>query len=150
MKKCGVILLDTDNNSYLLVHGKKSGKWGFPKGHMEIGETEEMTAHRELYEETGIHLPHALFKKRIRFRNNIYFLISLSNEEIPKPSIPIPDNIEIAQKKWFFESELLLLDPNICNFGLKHWINTQHNKKETFHNNSCPSLPVIFQSDDNI
>jgi bis(5'-nucleosidyl)-tetraphosphatase len=40
--------------AYLLVLDRHSRTWGFPKGHLEEGETEEQTAHRELGEETGI------------------------------------------------------------------------------------------------
>ena len=32
----------------------KRGQWGFAKGHVEQGETEEQTAKREIFEETGI------------------------------------------------------------------------------------------------
>jgi len=38
---------------YLLLH-YASGHWDFPKGGVEVGETEEETALRELREETGI------------------------------------------------------------------------------------------------
>ena len=38
---------------YLLLH-YPSGHWGFPKGHVEKGETEEETMRREIKEETGI------------------------------------------------------------------------------------------------
>lgn len=38
---------------YLLVKGK-SGHIGFPKGHIEYGETEKENALREIFEETGI------------------------------------------------------------------------------------------------
>lgn len=38
---------------YLLVHSAK-GHWGFPKGHVEEGETSLEGAARELKEETGI------------------------------------------------------------------------------------------------
>lgn len=38
---------------YLVLH-YQSGHWGFPKGHIEQGETEEQAALRELYEETGL------------------------------------------------------------------------------------------------
>jgi len=55
-KKCGVIMRDNSINQVLLVYGRKSQKWGFPKGHMEYGETEKETALRELKEETGITL----------------------------------------------------------------------------------------------
>ena len=41
---------------YLLVRAKdqREGCHGFPKGHMEPGETEEQTALREILEETGL------------------------------------------------------------------------------------------------
>jgi len=38
---------------YLLLH-YELGHWGFPKGHIEKGETIEDTAQREIREETGI------------------------------------------------------------------------------------------------
>ena len=49
----GVVFADTgEGRKYLLIRSK-SGFWGFPKGHMEAGETEEQTARREVREETG-------------------------------------------------------------------------------------------------
>jgi len=39
---------------FLLVNSKRSGMWGFPKGHVEKGENELETAKREIFEETGI------------------------------------------------------------------------------------------------
>ncbi len=41
---------------YLLIKNKRSTHWGFPKGHIEKGETKEETALREVLEETGLHL----------------------------------------------------------------------------------------------
>jgi 8-oxo-dGTP pyrophosphatase MutT (NUDIX family) len=40
-------------NKYLLLH-YESGHWDFPRGHIERGETEQITAAREIEEETGI------------------------------------------------------------------------------------------------
>ncbi|MCL2800071.1 MAG: NUDIX domain-containing protein [Endomicrobia bacterium] len=39
---------------FLLARSRRSGKWGFPKGHIEEGESEAETARREILEETGI------------------------------------------------------------------------------------------------
>jgi 8-oxo-dGTP diphosphatase len=51
----GKILLGRRSNS----HG--AGTWGPPGGHLEYGETFEMCALRELYEETGLKLEQAQF-----------------------------------------------------------------------------------------
>lgn len=54
-KSCGNIVFKEENNSIfvLLVH-HNLGHWGIPKGHVELDETEEETAIREVFEETGI------------------------------------------------------------------------------------------------
>ena len=41
---------------YLLIKNKRSAHWGFPKGHIEPGETKKETAIREVLEETGVHV----------------------------------------------------------------------------------------------
>lgn len=50
-KACGCIIIE--NGKVLLIQQTK-GHWGFPKGHMELGETEIETAKREVKEETNI------------------------------------------------------------------------------------------------
>ncbi|MDD4409447.1 MAG: NUDIX domain-containing protein [Candidatus Pacebacteria bacterium] len=53
-KSCGIIpVYNIENPSFLLVK-HKGGHWGFPKGHVENGETEEETAIREVGEEVGL------------------------------------------------------------------------------------------------
>lgn len=46
--------MENDNHLFLLVNSKRSGIWGFPKGHIENCESETETARREIFEETGI------------------------------------------------------------------------------------------------
>lgn len=54
-KSCGAILFTRDSGErrYVLIRNI-GGFYGFPKGHMETGETEKETALREIYEEVGI------------------------------------------------------------------------------------------------
>ena len=56
-KSCGAVIY-TKNEigiiEYLLIKHKNGGHWSFPKGHMEVGETEVETAVREILEETGL------------------------------------------------------------------------------------------------
>ena len=57
-KACGVIIYKNENNTrkYVIISGVGiyQGYYGFPKGHMEPGETEIMTAIREVFEETAV------------------------------------------------------------------------------------------------
>ena len=50
-KSCGAIII---NEKKVLVIKQNDGTIGFPKGHMEIGETEVDTAIRETKEETNL------------------------------------------------------------------------------------------------
>ena len=52
-KSCGAVLYKMIDGKphYVLVFGSV---YGFPKGHVEWGETEDETAFREVWEETGI------------------------------------------------------------------------------------------------
>ncbi|TWB44075.1 putative NUDIX family NTP pyrophosphohydrolase [Rhizobium sp. ERR 922] len=38
----------------LLVGSRRNGRWGIPKGHIDPGETSEITAARESFEEAGV------------------------------------------------------------------------------------------------
>ena len=55
---CGAVVFTRIDGEphYVLVRAKDQpvGCHGFPKGHMEPGETEEQTALREIYEEVGL------------------------------------------------------------------------------------------------
>ena len=54
-KSCGAVLFtESDQRYYVLVQSANDNIWGLPKGHVERGETEQETALREIFEETGI------------------------------------------------------------------------------------------------
>lgn len=55
-KSCGSVIYIKEENKikYLLLQNLYGSQWGFAKGHMEEGETEEETAKREVLEEAGI------------------------------------------------------------------------------------------------
>lgn len=50
-KSCGAVVFNGDK---VLVIQQVKGHWGFPKGHVEPGETEVETAKREIKEETNL------------------------------------------------------------------------------------------------
>ncbi len=54
-KSCGAVVFNRENGEirYLLIQNPQ-GIYGFPKGHMETGETELETARREIREEVGL------------------------------------------------------------------------------------------------
>lgn len=115
-KRCGIVLFDPIKDKYLLVRGRDSKKWGFPKGHMEAGELEEETAIREFLEETGLSIS-GPFHGRVRFGNNIYFAKTRPENRV----LNTRDHNEIDEIKWFPKSEILALTKDSCNFGLSMW-----------------------------
>ena len=55
MVACGALVFDREDR--LLLHKRgDSGYWGIPGGYLEIGETVEEAARREVFEETGLRL----------------------------------------------------------------------------------------------
>lgn len=50
-KSCGAVV---ERDGMILVIRHIAGHWSLPKGHVEDGETEIMTAKREILEETGL------------------------------------------------------------------------------------------------
>ncbi len=55
-KSCGALVyrVQDNNTELLLIKHRLGGHWSFPKGHVELGESERQTALREVKEETGL------------------------------------------------------------------------------------------------
>ena len=91
-KSCGAVVFREKDGQveFLLVKNKNGRHWGFPKGHVEDGETEEETALREIKEETGLSVailpgfretseyrPYGKIKKQV-----VFFAARAQNEEV--------------------------------------------------------------------
>ena len=80
----------------LLVHGSKSMKWSFPKGHYEKKDATPLhCARRELFEETGIIAPECYLSCH-RLQAGSYYLFVIEDE----PIINIQDNDEVEDVRW--------------------------------------------------
>ena len=56
-KSCGaVVFTRVDGEIRYLLIKSLTGTYGFPKGHVEAGETEIQTARREIFEEVGLNV----------------------------------------------------------------------------------------------
>jgi 8-oxo-dGTP pyrophosphatase MutT (NUDIX family) len=68
-KSCGIIPVKYHQGEFLyLLIQHHDGHWGFPKGHMEEGESFLETAVRELEEETGLTLDKIFLKRSFKER----------------------------------------------------------------------------------
>jgi 8-oxo-dGTP pyrophosphatase MutT (NUDIX family) len=89
------------NNKYLLVQGRKTGKWSFPKGHTHRYETPFECVCREVSEEVGIEQ----LSKPIRgipLRIGYYYYFKVDTEDTPQPR----DNCEVCAAGWFSINEM--------------------------------------------
>jgi 8-oxo-dGTP pyrophosphatase MutT (NUDIX family) len=104
----GVILVSS-RERILLVRGRKTGKWSFPKGHRELRESAYECALRELREETGIRLIHAPIIGPCRLSAGSYYVFHSPCEYIAHPL----DYTEVADARWFTLNEMATIPSNI-------------------------------------
>ena len=123
-KSCGAVVYTKagDTIKYVLVQSLE-GFWGFPKGHMEPGETEEQTALREINEEVQLKVTirkgfrttdeHALPGKPDVIKQIVYFCAAYDHQEaVPQDSELIAVALvtyEEALKLFQFESSRRIL-----------------------------------------
>ena len=92
-KSCGAIVFTRKNGeTEFLIVQEQEGAYSFPKGHVEGNETEEETARREVFEETGLRLPflegfrtedeYDLAEKPGTRKRVVYFLAEYCDEPI--------------------------------------------------------------------
>lgn len=104
-KSCGALVVrraDDGKVYILMIRHKAGGHRSFPKGHMEPGETEYMTAVREVFEETAVQIRiDTDFRKTVHYhpmpgvsKEVVYFLTETTQSDIQ------PREGEIAQVEW--------------------------------------------------
>lgn len=104
---CGCILRSPQER-YLLVQGRRSLKWSFPKGHPEVGETSLECAIRELHEETGLDAPF-MYSYMYQLATGVYYLYNTRTENICSTLDPN----EIMNTGWFNKKEMKRMSVNI-------------------------------------
>ena len=88
---------------YALVQGRHTGKWSFPKGHLQHGETGPECALREIAEETGMdEVDHAKSIGTLFLHYGTYYLYECSGFD---PLLP-RDQKEIVHAKWMTLEEM--------------------------------------------
>ena len=104
-KSCGALVVrraDDGKLYILMIRHKAGGHRSFPKGHMEPGETEYMTAVREVYEETAVQIRiDCKFRETVHYnpmpgvsKEVVYFLTHTTQKEVRAREG------EIAQVEW--------------------------------------------------
>lgn len=104
-KSCGAVIYRkrSGNIEYLLVKNKRGNNWGFPKGHIEIGENEHDTAIREVKEETGLDIiPINGFRVLSEYhpRGHIFKQVVFFLAEMPETGEVVPQQAEIDRYMW--------------------------------------------------
>lgn len=107
-KVFGAIVISTQNR-ILLVKGRKTGIWSFPKGHLKGAETSLECALREMLEETGISMNlHKNYLRRKLFAGE-YFFYNVESEIEATPK----DTTEISEAGWFSFEEISRMHGNV-------------------------------------
>ena len=123
-KSCGAVVFTREGGEikYLVIKSL-TGIYGFPKGHVEQGETEEETALREVLEETGILVSllsgfrvdeeYPLPQKEDTIKRVVYFLGEYCDQEIRYQASELSDAVlvdyETAMSLFQFDSSRRIL-----------------------------------------
>jgi 8-oxo-dGTP pyrophosphatase MutT (NUDIX family) len=102
-------ICQSPQHRYLLVKGRRGGKWSFPKGHREDGETNLECALRETIEETGLDLREKTHMVSYNLYAGEYFYFAMEDEPTPQPN----DLGEIAEARWVTEDEMRGMRVNV-------------------------------------
>lgn len=107
MKVYGSILIN-NSGEVLLVRGRLSHKWSFPKGHCKPRETDLECAQRELHEETGLVMSQE-YTSYHKLKGGGYFVFAVTGRPLER----YRDHREIEEVAWFPLSQIGNMDTNV-------------------------------------
>jgi hypothetical protein len=101
-------IIRSEDGKYLLVQGRHTLKWSFPKGHSKKYETPLDCAGREIFEETGcMSLPNPC--DVIKLKVATYYLFNVPSTFTAN----VKDTREVAACIWATREEAAMLDLNL-------------------------------------
>ena len=101
----GVIVFDKGGR--LLIVNGVVGKWSFPKGRRQVGETFLEAAVREAREESGIELTGETHSFTLKLRHATYFVYKMKKNFSEIPLKNLASSEEILEVKWCKRKHLL-------------------------------------------
>ncbi len=134
-KSCGALVLrwDEDGKLYILmIRHKPGGYRSFPKGHMERGETEYMTAVREVFEETAVQIRITeSFRETVHYsplpgvsKEVVYFLTETKQKEIHAREGEIAEvewvPVDLAEQSLNHENDKMVFRAAMKSYARKH------------------------------
>jgi len=140
--------LEVDNRILLIQQGKDktdAGRWGVPAGKLERGETPEMAAKRELFEETGIQLQSVfqfVYLGTLYIRkpdlDYLYYMFKVHLDQKP----PIRLSLEHSNHRWANGEDLENLP---LRSGVKEALQYYRNGSPHWPKNQRISAKIVFR-----
>lgn len=104
----GAIIYSQATGRFALVQGRHTGKWSFPKGHVNRYETPFECVCREVAEEIGLDdLPTPI--RGISLRIGYYYYFNVGEEFVLSPR----DHEEVMNMGWFTRDEMRSMSLNV-------------------------------------
>lgn len=101
-------ILQSARQNVLLVKGRLTGKWSFPKGHAHKDEDGLACALRETFEETG-YSPRSNYSRTVHLSKGKYFLYNVTSEITASPR----DTREVIDHRWVSIYNIPQMDCNV-------------------------------------
>jgi 8-oxo-dGTP pyrophosphatase MutT (NUDIX family) len=123
-------------NRVLVVKGRRSGKWSFPKGHKNGSESYIDCALRETREETGLDLSTLSPMAYHKLSAGEYYFYEVEREEAPE----IRDCGEVEDAGWFTLEEVAQMP---CNVDVSYFLsrmNRSYRRKAGRPQEGCAAL----------